>query len=551
MIGGVAALLLATSPVAARVMTVAPAEAGLTTYANARAWEIARDPRRSAALYAQLAAAEPGNMLAADRAIGNAIAGVDQTLALRLARGRPVDGLAADARLLLAADAIRGGESARALTYLVKGGGADLSFLQPVVSAWMRTAAWDANAIDALAGLSDRSAVALHLDEQKALMLLALGQAAKAQPLMRFALATAGGREDALRLAFADALAAGGDRAGALAMLPGTDTTEALAKAMIGRATPLGARVTTPAAGFAQVLIALAVDLGRASDRGLPMALAQVAHFAAPERADITILLGLLCGEAERTDDGLALLRQVPATSPLASVAHDSEVRMLVSAERKDEALVRARLHAGTGVALADDEARVGDALSALDRDGEAAGAYARAVNLVEAGGPGPYPWTLHLLRGGALERAGRWGEAEPALERALALAPDNPMVLNYLGYARLERGGDQAAAEALIARASAARPEDPSITDSLGWAQYRRGRLPEAIETLTRAAAADPDQAEIHEHLGDALFSAGRRFEARFAWEAARVAADDPAVLARVAAKIANGLPASATTAR
>jgi len=119
--------------------------------------------------------------------------------------------------------------------------------------------------------------------------------------------------------------------------------------------------------------------------------------------------------------------------------------------------------------------------------------------------------------------------------------------VLNYLGYARLERGQKLDEAEAMIAEASRRAPDDASITDSLGWAQFKRGKVTEAIATLQRAAAADPGQAEIHEHLGDALYTAGRKYEARFAWNAALVTAEDD-VRARIAAKVAGGLlPATA----
>ena len=103
-----------------------------------------------------------------------------------------------------------------------------------------------------------------------------------------------------------------------------------------------------------------------------------------------------------------------------------------------------------------------------------------------------------------------------------MALAPDEPLILNFLGYAKLERGEDLDAAEAMIRKASALAPDDASITDSLGWAVYKRGRTKEAIEILTRAAKGDPTQAEIHEHLGDALYKAGNKFEARYAWSAA-----------------------------
>jgi len=124
---------------------------------------------------------------------------------------------------------------------------------------------------------------------------------------------------------------------------------------------------------------------------------------------------------------------------------------------------------------------------------------------------------------------------------------PDQPLILNFLGYAKLERGEDLDAAEAMIRKASALAPEDASITDSLGWALFKRGRYADAIETLERAAAKDPDQPEIHEHLGDALYSIGRRYEARFAWNAALISAEDD-VAARIRLKIAAGLtPATA----
>ena len=98
-----------------------------------------------------------------------------------------------------------------------------------------------------------------------------------------------------------------------------------------------------------------------------------------------------------------------------------------------------------------------------------------------------------------------------------------------------------------MIRKASELAPDDASITDSLGWAMFKRGKVDEAIETLQTAAEKDPDQADIQEHLGDALYKAGRRYEARFAWSAALVTADDE-VAARVKAKLASGLnPANA----
>ena len=150
--------------------------------------------------------------------------------------------------------------------------------------------------------------------------------------------------------------------------------------------------------------------------------------------------------------------------------------------------------------------------------------------------------WTLYLFRAASLEQANRWPDAKTELQTAMMLEPDNPLLLNFLGYGKLERGEDLDAAEAMIRKASALRPDDASITDSLGWALYKRGRLPEAITTLTKAAAGDPSQSEIHEHLGDALFSSGRRIEARFSWQAALITAEDKAK-SRIERKMEVGL--------
>jgi Flp pilus assembly protein TadD len=192
----------------------------------------------------------------------------------------------------------------------------------------------------------------------------------------------------------------------------------------------------------------------------------------------------------------------------------------------------------GAGVS---DYARLGDVLANMKRHEEAAAAYARAFQFVAQGSP-EERWPLLLLQASALEEANRWSETRQLLGQALSLAPDEPLILNFLGYAKLERGEDLDTAEAMIRKASALAPDDASITDSLGWAVYKRGRTKEAIEILTRAAKSDPTQAEIHEHLGDALYKAGNKFEARYAWSAALVTAEDE-VASRLKAKIESGL--------
>ena len=98
------------------------------------------------------------------------------------------------------------------------------------------------------------------------------------------------------------------------------------------------------------------------------------------------------------------------------------------------------------------------------------------------------------------------------------------------------------AEAEKLIQEASRLQPDDAAITDSLGWTHYIRGNLPRAIELLELAVAGQPADPAINEHLGDAYYSAGRRYEARYAWEAALLEAEEDAAT-RLRAKIEQGL--------
>jgi tetratricopeptide (TPR) repeat protein len=259
------------------------------------------------------------------------------------------------------------------------------------------------------------------------------------------------------------------------------------------------------------------------------------------------MLLALLLESQDRTDEALALLRTIPRDDALSGQVRDVQVRILTDSKRLNEAFAIASAAANARDASVNDLSRLGDIYQALKRYNEAAATYGRALALANAQGLKSQLWPLLLLQANAFEQAGRWPETKAALQHGLALAPDQPLLLNFLGYSKLEHHEDLDAAEAMIRKASELAPDDASITDSLGWAQFKRGKLSEAILTLQTAAEKDPDQADIQEHLGDALYKAGRKYEARFAWNAALVTADDE-VAGRVKAKLSAGLnPANA----
>ena len=534
------ALVFAT-PASATVPAVAvdPAKA----YVAARAASISGDHAQAAEIYARLVAASSDSDLR-QRAIGEAISAGDMPLALRLIRQSPQDRLAIDSKLLLVADSLKRGQSAEAAQLLGNSGtGADLSFWVPLVRSWAAAERRDqAGALAALADVARTSAFAPFVDEESALILLKLGKTAEAEPYARRAIGKAGPREYRLRLALAAGFEAARDRARALAMLDGIsgDTTpirQALASGALK-----SVMIDTGPRAFSEQLVALALEMRRSQNGpGAPVNIMQIARYAAPGNSSAAILLGSFLADRDRIGDALAVFGSVGESDPLKPEALDAEARALADAKRYDEALALAMKAVNSRAATADDFARLGDIYSSMDRHNDAADAYKQAVsrsmNIDNA-----RVWPLLLLQASALESAGRWPEAKAALGSALAMAPNEPLILNFLGYAKLEHGEELDAAEALIRRASQLAPDDASITDSLGWALYKRGRVDEAIEVLQKAAVTDPAQAEIQEHLGDALYTAGRHFEARFAWSAALATADDEDS-ARIKNKIEIGL--------
>lgn len=507
------------------------------------------DEARSARLFAMMAEADPEDMTIARRAISTAIQSGQSDLALALAARMPATELPVDARLMVAGDLLRRGKHKQAIAALEQGEtSTEVDLFAPLVKAWERTARGKKDGVEMLSKLPPSSPIGPVAQEQLAAMLFALGDTDRALATAQKTLlqSGSGGRNVRLRLAYADSLLQAKRRDQALDMLQGQDEALVAARKRIAEGQRLGMALDTPAAGFAETLIALAIELGRDDNKALPIALTQVARRADPSNSEAAILLGLLLDGDGRSDDALAVLRSIPADDLLVGEALDVETRILGDRGDYARALSRAKGATDADGSTPQDYSRLANVLGDMDRHGEAAAAYGEAIERTVAAGGQP-SWTLHLLRAASLEQADRWNEAKAELETAMKLEPDNALLLNFLGYGKLERGEDLDEAEAMIRKASELRPEDASITDSLGWALYKRGRLPEAIATLRKAAAGDHAQSEIHEHLGDALYTAGSRIEARFAWQAALVTAEDEAK-SRLERKIEAGLtPANA----
>lgn len=135
--------------------------------------------------------------------------------------------------------------------------------------------------------------------------------------------------------------------------------------------------------------------------------------------------------------------------------------------------------------------------------------------------------WGIFYSRGIAHERLKKWRMAEKDFLKALELMPNEPYVLNYLGYSWLERNIKLEKALELIIIAAEQKPYDAYIIDSLGWAYFLLGEFSSSIKILEKAVSLSPNDATLNDHLGDAYWKAGRTREAISQWR--RVLVFDP----------------------
>ncbi len=536
-----AALLFPVAPAAASVEETS----ALAAYVRARAADNSGAPEQAARNYGAALALAPGNEVLAARALSQAIAAGDRTLALQAARLLESGGkLAPDGHLLLIGESFRTKqwkEAGRQIERLEQD--EIFAFMTPLLRAWLAQGSGKGNPLALLQAGSGNALTSTYASEHRPLLLLAQGKAKEGAAALAPLLDDGSIRSQRLRIAAAATVARRSGRPEALALLQGEADALAEARRRLEAGKRLGGEIATPAAGMAELLGRMAIDLNGQEVPQLALSFARLATFLAPENAESWLIVADLLSGQDQHEAALSALAKVPREDVFAATAADRRMTILVAANRTDEALAEARKAAADGPSAIDNWTRLGDILNQSRRHSEAAEAYAKALDLVKAGGEAQHPlWALWLLRGSALTQAGDWTGGKAALEEARRLGPDQPVVLNFLGYSQLERRENLAEAERLIGEANRLQPGDAAITDSLGWAHYVRGDIAKAIELLERAAQGQPADAAIAEHLGDAYYSAGRRFEARYAWRAALHHAEGPAA-DRLRSKIDTGL--------
>lgn len=481
------------------------------------------------AAYAAALAVEPQNAALALRTLRTAVAAGDKPLAVAAAAQlATTDALPPDGYLLLFGDRLEARDVAGARAILATmEKGERLAFFLPVLRSWLGLAARDPSAPDIITGASASSLGPAITTEQRTLTGLLAGRRVEAISLVRSAPGQ-DARAAIMRLTAAATLQKMGDRSSALALLDGTDSSFALARARLAANRPIGGAIDTPVKGLAFFYARLAIDMVREKSDFFAMTMARYAHFLDPNSPLVALAEAQALAANGLDKDALQAIDRIDPTDPYAATALESRLALYERLGRAADAASLAQAVAQDSPRAAD-HLRLGNILTRQARHKDAAAAFAQAIEAPDKSGALQLS-ALWMLKGGALAQAGDWPAAESALRTALSLGPDEAAILNYLGYSLLERRQSIAEATTLIARAAELQPYNTAIKDSLGWAYFLSGDYSRAVETLEKAIIAEPNDPTINEHLGDAYWRAGQKVAARYAWRSAQLTADDTA---------------------
>ena len=278
--------------------------------------------------------------------------------------------------------------------------------------------------------------------------------------------------------------------------------------------------IAGPREGIAQLFYEVADSLRGETDPGLVLVYARIARYLDPGHVGASLVAAQVLDEMESYALAAEAYAAVPEDDAAWPMAQLGQSNALKSLGRVDDAIAvltsAVQVHPESAVL----HAAIGDALRSEHRYAEATPHYDAAIARYDT--EQPSQWRVYFARGITYERRGTWEAAEADFRKALALSPDQPSVLNYLGYSLVERREHFDEALDMIKRAVGARPYDGYIRDSLGWVYYRLGRYDDAVAEMERAVELLPLEPVLNDHLGDTFWAVGRLREARFQWRRA-----------------------------
>jgi len=295
--------------------------------------------------------------------------------------------------------------------------------------------------------------------------------------------------------------------------------------------------------GMAEVFYSVAAALTSEAGEDYTLLFARAAEYLRPDHVDAVLLNATLLSTLGQFDLAIDAYRNVPTQSAAFHAAELGRADALNRNGKADAAIEVLEQLSRSHPELAVGQTEIGD-LQRTAKDFEhAAVAYSKALELTPEGDRSE--WFLHYARGIAYEQLDDWPNAEADFRKALELRPDQPQVLNYLGYSMVEKKMNLDEALDMIERAVEARPDSGYIIDSLGWVLYRLGRYAEAVEPMEKAVQLEAVDPIVNDHLGDVYWAVGRYREAEFQWHRALSFEPTEEDAARIRRKLEIGLDA------
>ncbi len=299
--------------------------------------------------------------------------------------------------------------------------------------------------------------------------------------------------------------------------------------------------VENPVQGFFEVFYGLGEALATEGGVSLGAFYLQTSLILRPKSPFALSALANVYELTKRYAAAIDVYDRIPKDTPLRKAIDIRKAYNLNSLDKVDEA--QALLEAAAAADATDIKPLVtlGDIMRSRKRYEEAITQYARVIELTPE--PEERHWVYWYARGTSYERLKKWPQAEADLLKALELSPEQPLVLNYLGYSWIDQNRNLQRGLRMIEEAVKAKPGDGYIVDSLGWAHYRLGNFDLAVQHLERAVELRPEDPTLNDHLGDGYWRVGRHREARFQWAQALTLKPEPAEVGKIKKKLREGL--------
>src|SRR6202042_2988166 len=515
-----------------------------------------RDAASAATFYRSALRTDPKNNELLDRAFISSLADGDIDEAVKLAdRILAVDKTNRVARLVIGVRDLKQKKYPSAQTNInqsIRGPITDL--VATLLSGWAAYGAGDAKgAVTTIDKLAGPEWYPIFKDLHAAMILELAGKKRAAAPRLERAYKL---DDSMLRVAdaYARFLSRSKDEPAAIAVYEAFDkklarhplVLEGLRETRAGKKLP--PLVDSPQTGAAEALYGIGATLTRRGGEDLALVYLQLSLYLAPNHPLALLSLADLYESVKKPAMAIKVYERMPASSPLKRNAQIQLATNLDAADRSDEAIKI--LKGVTAEDPKDIEAimALGNVERGRKKFADCVQTYSQGIDALPAASE-KANWVYFYYRGICEERSKQWNKAEADMRKALDLAPEQPHVLNYLGYSWIDQGINLDEGMKMIKRAVDQRPDDGYIADSLGWAYFRTGNYEDAVKNLERAIDLKPEDPTINDHLGDAYWRVGRTLEAKFQWAHARDLKPEPEELPKIQAKIDNGLADDASS--